>query len=139
MLQVSEVGGHLLNETQLLHEAVELLAGGVLPTNTAACYAVYFILTHPQVLVSLKRELAGLPKTADGVPVLDSTNAPYLVSHPSFALRVLLLTRHETAIVKETLRLRPAAGPGFLPRTVPSKGVFIGNTFIPGGVRRTLL
>ncbi|KFZ23007.1 hypothetical protein V502_02504 [Pseudogymnoascus sp. VKM F-4520 (FW-2644)] len=96
---------------------VELLAGGVLPTNTTASYAIYFILTHPQVLATLKMELAGIQKTADGIPICESsTNAPYL-----------------RAIVKETLRLRPTAGPGFLPRVVPSKGVFIGDTFIPGG------
>jgi hypothetical protein len=45
----------------------------------------------------------------------------------------------QTAIVKETLRLRPTAGPGFLPRVVPPQGISLGNTFIPGGVRNFLL
>jgi cytochrome P450 len=89
MLQVSEIGGHQLNETQLLHEAIELLAGGVLPTNTTACYAVYFILTHPHVLAALKRELAGLPKNAHGIPSCElSTDAPYLVHHPLFLFSI---------------------------------------------------
>ncbi|KAN0103506.1 Cytochrome P450 [Hyaloscypha variabilis] len=119
MLEASEFSGHRLNETQLLHEAIELLAGGVLPTNTTACYAMYFLLTHSQALATLKSELAGLPKNADGIPRFKTStdaSASYL-----------------TAVVKETLRLRPAAGPGFLPRVVTSKGIFIGDTFIPGG------
>lgn len=93
MLQASEVGGHQLNETQLLHEAIELLAGGVLPPNTTASYAIYFILTHPQVLATLKMELSGIQKTADGIPICESaTDAPYLVDHPHFYPQFLLLT-----------------------------------------------
>jgi hypothetical protein len=84
MLQEANLGGHKLNETQLLHEAIELLAGGVLPTNTTACYAAYFIITHPQVLWALKEELAGIPKNADGIPVFEHlTDVPYLVCHPT--------------------------------------------------------
>ncbi|KAH8651930.1 cytochrome P450 [Tricladium varicosporioides] len=119
MLEASEFNGHRLNETQLLHEAIELLAGGVLPTNTTACYAIYFLLTHPRALATLKSELAGLPKNVDGIPrykTWTSASSSYL-----------------TAVVKETLRLCPAAGPGFLPRVVNSKGIFIDDTFIPGG------
>lgn len=99
MLQATEVGGHKLNETQLLHEAIELLAGGVLPTNTTASYAIYFILTHPQVLATLKMELAGIQKTADGIPICEfSTNAPYLVYYhlfyPQFPLLTIVLESH---------------------------------------------
>lgn len=84
MLQVADLGGHKLNETQLLHEAIELLAGGVLPTNTAACYAAYYIIAYPQVLHALKEELAGLLRNEDGVPVFEHlTEIPYLVCSSS--------------------------------------------------------
>src|SRR3954452_14086734 len=90
MLQVADLGGHKLNETQLLHEAIELLAGGVLPTNTAACYAAYFIIAYPQVLYALKEELAGLPKNEDGIPIFQHlANVPYLVREPFSLLRLM--------------------------------------------------
>jgi hypothetical protein len=111
MLEASEFSGHRLNETQLLHEAIELLAGGVLPTNTTACYAIYFLLTHSQALATLKSELAGLPKNADGIPRFKTStdaSASYLVCHPSFYSRSVGLT-----LVLDCCRQRnPSAPPG---------------------------
>lgn len=80
MLQEADLGGVKLNETQLLHEAIELLAGGVLPPNTASIYGAYFLITHPQVLWALRQELEGVAKNANGIPLFDHlTDVPYLV------------------------------------------------------------
>ena len=124
MLQVSEVGGHQLNETQLLHEAIELLAGGVLPTNTTACYAIYFILTHPQVLVTLKRELAGLQKTADGIPRCEfSTDTPYLVYYPLFVSSISIAnSRIRQPSLKKLSGSARLQGLGFYPELYLRKG-----------------
>lgn len=82
MLQEADLGGENLNETALLHEAIELLAGGVLPPNTASVYAVYFLLTYPQVLLAMKEELAHVPKNGDGIPMFDHlSDVPYTVRY----------------------------------------------------------
>lgn len=46
----------------------------------------------------------------------------------------MLILSFQTAVIKETLRMAPAT-PGCLPRVVPSGGVYLGETFIPAGVR----
>ena len=129
MLQLSAVGEHKLNETQLLHEAIELLAGGVLPTNTTACYAIYFI----QVLATLKKELACLQRTTDGIPRCEfSTDAPYLVCPPTSVLSICIANpciRQPSS--KKRFAYAQLRGLGFYPeRFLPKESSLVIHLFL---------
>ncbi|KAE8381111.1 cytochrome P450 [Aspergillus bertholletiae] len=97
----------------LINEALLFTIGGSHTTAYTLSYAVYHVLSAPEILSRLRNELEGastaINKEFDWHRI---KNLPYL-----------------TAIIKETLRISSGI-PGNLPRVVPDEGVYVQSQFI---------
>ncbi|KAM0801931.1 cytochrome P450 [Usnea florida] len=117
MLQPDQDKGFVVPEIdELVDEAFLFLVAGTGSTSHTMSCAVFYILSHKEVLKSLRAELKRVTQEECGElswPVLSSL--PYL-----------------TAVVRESLRLSTAV-PGNLPRVVPRQGVDVCGQWIPGG------
>ena len=89
LLEARDEAGNALSETELRDQTVSLVSAGFDTTSAALSWAVYLLLEHREVLSGLKEELDGCATLQEKLrsPLLDS-------------------------IVKETLRLYPAAPAG---------------------------
>lgn len=116
LVSASRAEGTGLSDFSLGSQASALIIAGSGTTAVTLTYAIWAILLNPTVRRKLEEEVATLANDYNDI-VLEKL--PYL-----------------NAVVTETLRLYGSA-PGALPRTTPSKGLQIGNFFIPPGVTCT--
>ena len=102
--------------------ATQNIAAGSDTTGITLTAILYFVLKHPQVLARLRKETEDAMAAVAGeradeyVPFTVGQKMPYL-----------------QAVIKETMRVHPAAGVS-LPRVVPPEGAELGGKFFPGGV-----
>lgn len=94
-----------------------LMLAGSENVATTLIFTVFLILKHPKVLAQLVEEVQS--STTEG-QALDFTTVN------SF--------KYLTAVVKEAMRLRPAA-PTSQPRVAPAGGMMVAGHEVPGGVR----
>lgn len=112
MLRETDEKTGSLSDSEIQHEAGNLIVAGSDTTAVTLTYLVWAVLKNPHVKEKLVAEVRNLPS----YPSSKDTNAlPYL-----------------SAVIKETLRLYGAA-PGGLPRIVPKGGSTLGGYFIPAG------
>ncbi|RAK99283.1 cytochrome P450 [Aspergillus ibericus CBS 121593] len=101
-----------------LHEDsnVLILAGSDTTATTLAC-ALHYLATHPTIYKTLQSHLDHLfPNPTHPPTYTKLRNIPYL-----------------DAILKETMRLKPAV-PSGQPRVTPPEGLYIGDVYIPGAI-----
>ncbi|OGM44850.1 hypothetical protein ABOM_006118 [Aspergillus bombycis] len=115
LLESGQSDGIHIDRKYLIDESVLFMFVGTDTTAYALSFAIYYLLTHPDVLKKLKVELR------------DSERQ--IQSHDWPAIRKL---EYLSAVIEEVLRISCPVQ-GFLPRVVPPSGRFIGSTFIPGG------
>ena len=89
LLEARDENGDALSETELRDQAVSLVSAGFDTTSAALSWAVYLLLEHREVLNQLRDELTGC------ATLQDKLRSPLL-----------------ECVVKETLRLYPAAPAG---------------------------
>ena len=98
------------------HIVSNVVAGGETTGSTIAA-ALYRTIRSPRVLQELRRELDALKKGREGVIMMkNALECDYL-----------------QAVLKETMRLHPAAGLN-LPRVVPAGGLTLARREFPEGV-----
>ncbi|KAJ5158333.1 Cytochrome P450 [Penicillium coprophilum] len=105
----------------LVDDSLNYIIAGMDTTSYTLAYATYYILTLKDVKAKLCAEL--------------DEAAPFI--RTSMDLRKIQQLPYLTAVIKEALRLSVAA-PGGLPRLVPTQGMEIGETFVPGGTTVSL-
>ena len=116
LIEASHEDGTTLTDFSLGSQASALIVAGSGTTAVTLTYAVWAVLLRPAVRAKLEDEVLSLPSDYDDI-ILEKL--PYL-----------------NAVVTETLRLYGSA-PGALPRTTPSKGIQIGDLYIPPGATLT--
>ncbi|KAE8376869.1 cytochrome P450 [Aspergillus bertholletiae] len=115
LLDSAEGKGVHLDRKYLIDESVLFMFVGTDTTAYALSFAIYYLLTHQEILNKLRDELRGSEKQ--------------IRSHDWPAVRKL---DYLSAVIEEVLRISCPVQ-GFLPRVVPPSGCLVGSTFIPGG------
>jgi cytochrome P450 len=92
-------------------------------TSVSLCAVIYFLSLNPEVLSKLRMEIDGALERKvidDPITYKQAQTLPYL-----------------QAVIKESLRMHPAAGL-ILARRVPTGGATISSQFFPAGVRYSI-
>jgi cytochrome P450 len=113
MVKESTAEGSQISEFALASQATAIIIAGSDTTATTLTYAVWAILSRPEVRHELVKEISSLPEDYSQT---DLEGLSYL-----------------NAVITETLRLY-GAGPGSLPRVHRSKALTVGQHVIPPGV-----
>ena len=116
MIALSRQEDSSLTDSAIGAQASALIVAGSGTTAVSLTYAIWAILSHPDVGTKLEEEVSRIPADYDDT-VLESL--PYL-----------------KAVITEVLRLYGSA-PGSLPRVVPPRGLHVGGHFVPAGVTVT--
>lgn len=108
LLATEDETGQRLNHKEIRDQCVSLVSAGFDTTSATLTWAVYLLLTHPEVLAKVQDEMLG--GAGFGVQGLESLPNPLL-----------------DAVISETLRLYPAAPAGLrmATRTLEYKGFLI--------------
>jgi hypothetical protein len=85
LLETCDETGACLSDQEIRDQCISLVSAGFDTTSASLSWAVYLLLTHPEVRAAVEEELQGLEKSSS--PLLD-------------------------AVIQETLRLYPAAPAG---------------------------
>ncbi|KAJ5991650.1 cytochrome P450 [Penicillium canescens] len=102
--------------SELIDQAFLFAIAGTDTTSMATTFAIFHILSNPEVLHTLREELRSASAIIkDEFSYRDVRKLPYL-----------------SAVIKESLRMS-SPFPGRLPRVVPPQGTEINKKFIPGG------
>ncbi|RDW81517.1 cytochrome P450 [Aspergillus mulundensis] len=107
--------GHGLSYSELLSSSSILITAGGETTMTGLSGILYLLLTHPEKMAVLAKEVRDAFQDESMVTIQSTSRLPYL-----------------GAVIEEGLRLYPPAPIG-LPRTVPDGGFMIDGRFVPGG------
>jgi len=102
-----------LSFEKLSRNAVVLLLAGSETTATTLSGATYFLLSHPEVLHRLKREIRSSFSTSEEITISSVSKCSYLL-----------------AVLNETLRCYPPLTAGGI-RVVPAGGAKIAGHFVP--------
>lgn len=105
-----------LSFDKLTANAFILILAGSETTATALAGATYLLLTHPDVLARLQREVRTAFSSADEINIASANRLSYML-----------------AVLNESLRMYPPVTANLV-RIVPPGGAEIGGQFIPGGV-----
>jgi cytochrome P450 len=110
LLATQDETGQRLTDKEIRDQCVSLVSAGFDTTSATLTWAVYLLLTHPEVLVKVEDEMQG---TGCGVRGLESLPNPFL-----------------DAVISETLRLYPAAPAGL---RMATRGLHYKGFLIPEG------
>lgn len=116
MVKESTAEDSKISEFALASQATAIIIAGSDTTATTLTYAVWAVLSQPEVRRKLAEEVLSLPEDYSQT---DLEGLKYL-----------------NAVITETLRLY-GAGPGSLPRVHRSKALIVGQYVIPPGVTLT--
>ncbi|OJJ05850.1 hypothetical protein ASPVEDRAFT_137854 [Aspergillus versicolor CBS 583.65] len=116
MLTPSEERGYKARTPkELIDEAALFILAGSDTSGYSLTTATYYLLTHPTILATLRKELDAVQSHIRECRWEEIRKLPYLL-----------------AVVKETLRLSTPV-PGMTPRIVPEPGVTVQGHFLPAG------
>ncbi|KAJ2858469.1 hypothetical protein J3B02_000219 [Coemansia erecta] len=108
--------GQRLGDKPLVSEIMMLLVAGTDTTSNTLTWITMHLLHNPEAYQRLCREIRNKFPTSATIRYDDAkARLPYL-----------------TAVILEAMRLTPSAS-GYLPRRVPSSGIFIGEYHVPAG------
>ena len=120
LLEINQEKPEAMDMTNICSVANENIGAGSDTTAISLRAMLYFLLTHPKEQAKLLEEICQVAasQNVSGIFTFDQAREmPYL-----------------QAVMYESMRLYPAIG-NSLPRTTPPEGFYIGERYIPGGVR----
>ena len=107
-----------LDFEKLASNSFILILAGSETTATTLAGATYLLLTHPEVLERLQREVRSAFKNAEEIDIASVNRLSYML-----------------AVLNESLRMYPPVTSNLV-RVVPDRGATIAGRFVPGGVSR---
>lgn len=113
LLAAHQANPEKVTKEDVVHGGLTNIGAGTDTTSISLCAVVYYLWRNPRYLARLREELKGV---SDPITYVQAKSIPYL-----------------EAVIKEALRVHPAAG---LPiqRVVPQGGRTIAGRFFPAGV-----